>query len=50
MIGKLSYCAPASRIGEVSIERNFLSTVTTGGLNPGQDPGQGGSWEFGDED
>ena len=50
MVRKLYYYAPASRIGEVSLERNFLTSATAGGITPGQNPGTGGSWEFGDED
>ena len=50
MVGKMYYQTPASRIGEVSLERNFLTSATAGGITPGQDPGEGGSWEFGDED
>ncbi|MBR6055283.1 MAG: hypothetical protein IKP46_08115 [Bacteroidales bacterium] len=50
MVRKMYYCTPASRIGEVSLERNFLASATAGGITPGEDPGEGGSWEFGDED
>ena len=50
MIVKTSYQTPAVRIGTVSFEHNFLTSATAGGITPGQDPGTGGSWEFGDED
>lgn len=50
MLKKTVYQAPAMRIGGVSLELNFLATGTAGGIIPGQDPGDGGSWEFGDND
>ena len=47
---KMLYSAPASRVGGVCTERSFLATGTVGGVTPGNDPGTGGSWDFGDED
>lgn len=50
MFFKTSYQTPAMRISGVSFEHNFLTSATAGGITPGQDPGPGGSWEFGDND
>ena len=48
---KMLYCAPDTRIGRVAYECCFLqASVTAGGITPGNDPGNGGSWDFGDED
>ena len=47
---KMLYCAPTTRIGHVALERCFLTSATVGGITPGNDPGPGGSWDFGDED
>ncbi len=48
---KMLYSAPACRVGGVCVERSFLqASLTAGGITPGQDPGTGGSWDFGDED
>ena len=44
------YLAPAIRIGGVAFERIFLASATIGGVTPGDDPGTGGSWDFGDND
>ena len=44
------YFAPAVRVGGLALERNFMASATAGGITPGNDPGTGGSWEFGDED
>ena len=44
------YFAPAVRVGDLALECAFLATATVGGITPGDDPGTGGSWEFGDED
>jgi hypothetical protein len=47
---KMLYSAPACRVGGVCVERSFLASVTGGSITPGNDPGTGGSWDFGDED
>ncbi len=47
---KMNYETPALRVGGLALERAFLASATVGGVNPGEDPGTGGSWEFGDED
>ena len=45
-----NYLAPVTRVGGVMLERFFLASATFGDITPGEDPGTGGSWEFGDED
>ena len=45
-----SYLTPATRVGRMSLERSFLATATIGNVTPGEDPGTGGSWDFGDND
>ena len=48
---KMLYSVPACRVGGVCVERCFLqATITGGNITPGEDPGTGGSWNFGDED
>ena len=50
MFVKTPYQTPVMRIGVVSFEHNFLTSATAGGITPGQDPGPGGSWDFGEDD
>ena len=45
-----NYLTPATRVGGIALERGFLTSATVGGVTPGEDPGTGGNWEFGDED
>ena len=47
---KTVYISPAVRVGGLTLERSFLTSATLGGITPGNDPGTGGSWEFGDDD
>jgi len=48
---KQIYRAPASRVGVLQFERKFLTTSIEGDyFAPGNNPVQGGEWDFGDED
>ena len=48
---KMLYSVPVCRVGGVCVERSFLQAIVTGGnITPGEDPGTGGSWDFGDND
>ena len=47
---KRFYQTPVARIGGLAWERAFLVSATFSDITPGEDPGTGGSWEFGDDD
>ena len=44
------YLTPVTRLGDLALERSFLTSATFENVTPGQDPTTGGSWEFGDQD
>ena len=50
MFQKSTYLSPSVRISGYTTECNFVTTVTGGNITPGEDPGSGGSWDFGDDD
>ena len=45
-----AYLAPSLRHIQYAVDGHFLTSALVGGVTPGQDPENGGSWNFGEDD